>query len=934
MKLFLKFILIFVLSNLFAQETTQTFLSLKNTGVESFKVKYPEFDGRGTIIFVLDTGVDMGVDGLTKTSTDDVKVIDVQDFTGQGDIGILEAEIVEEEELYYFVNKENSLKIKGAKNLSKSAVDDKYFIGVVPETLWKNSGSGAEDINQNGTTDDNFYFVTFETSENGENFWVLYIDSNHDGDLSDEKALRNYKEKYDTFTFFTEKGLTSFTIAINIFPEKRMVNFFFDDGSHGTHCAGISAGNKIGNNNLYGIAPGAKVIGLKLGDNNLAGGATVSESMKLSYLYADKVSKEREEPCIINMSFGIGSEIEGQADIEVFLDELVKNNPYLYIATSNGNEGPGLSTSGIPASSNSIFSTGAVLAKEVGNDLYGTTLDRDIILHFSSRGGEVTKPDVVAPGACVSTVPNFSRGDRFWGTSMASPYSAGVMSVLLGAAKKEFPNVKIPSLLLYTALRESAQFMPGYDFVDQGNGLINVEAAWELLKKYINDGEISKFETYSVSSFAPNMPDSKASNFYVRDASFLTGLEKFSFRITRNNFINQKSFYRLFNLKSSADWLKPMQKTVHIRNNQPTVVNFMIDNSILTKPGLYNSKIKATRADKTAFPEFDLMATLIVPFEFNSANNYSLFFENEKVLPGDHKRYFIKIPAGSSHLSISLESGKKNYTALRYYLHNPSGKREFFGNINSINKDDKKVDFINNIEPGIYELIVLGEFTSEKESTYNLTLEIDAINFLGHYIGNNKPLEIVNYFSKQSKYDISGKLKGYQKEYTVNFTDQKIFSIPITLQPGESKKEFAVSLSKTDFNKLTDFALMIYDDKGKAQFVGGLSYRSDMASINKIKNDATENYKFVLIPGFANGPTDLEIKIVEYTYLEKEVDLNLKSSGKSNITMYPYINYNLDVNFSLPEIELTEGTKYFGEIYFKSGLTDKIDLTKKILINN
>ena len=43
----------------------------------------PECDGRGALIFILDCGVDPAVIGLKTTSTGNIKVIDIQDFSGQ-----------------------------------------------------------------------------------------------------------------------------------------------------------------------------------------------------------------------------------------------------------------------------------------------------------------------------------------------------------------------------------------------------------------------------------------------------------------------------------------------------------------------------------------------------------------------------------------------------------------------------------------------------------------------------------------------------------------------------------------------------------------------------------------------------------------------------------------------------------------------------------
>lgn len=914
------FAVLFILAiNLFAQET-QTFISLKNTGVQEFLNKYPEYDGRGTIIFVFDTGVDIGIQGLLKTTTGEDKVIDVQDFTKQGDIKFFPAKKKIQNEKIIFSNSEKNYSITSSAELKYEAIDDKFFIGVLPEKLWMNSGSGIRDINGNGKNNDEFYFITYKGKIANKETWIVILDSDLDGDLANEKEFRNYSENHDKFNFQNKDGLPLLTIALNIFPEENKVSFFFDDGGHGTHCAGITTGYQIGDEKLNGVAPGAYLIGLKLGNNNYAGGSSVTESMKKCYLYADKISKERKEPCIVTMSFGIGSEIEGQAEMEKFIEELTSKNPFLYICTSNGNEGPGISTSGLPAASSAVFASGAVLAEEVGNDLYGAMTGRDIILHFSSRGGELQKPDIVSPGAAASTVPNYAGGDVSWGTSMASPYTAGVFSLLLSAAQREFPGVKIPSQLLYKIVRESGTKLDGYNHLDQGGGLINIMNAYELLKKYLSTGEIKKFETYTVTAFSPNMPKDAASNIYIRNGNYLNGQENLSFKIVRNNTINQKQFYRIYNLKSDADWLIPIQKKTHIRNSQNANVDVKIDLTKMQQPGLYNAKIKATRADNSKFPEFELMATIVKPYEFNSTNNFTVESRNESLAPGMHKRYFLNIPENASDISVRINSLKGKSAFLRIYLHNPDGVQEGFAIFNSLNDAEIFQRNFDNLKPGVYELVILGNFTAKEVSYFDVSIDMNATKRIDNKnlsVDDNE-IEVINSLTKVKNYLLNGNILGYQKEYFINLDSVESYDIPFQLKKGEKRKKFEITLSKDEFNKLTDFALMIYNESGEAKLTGGFSYRSSSIELNRNKSDVDENYKLTLIPAFTHSAGKLKIKIVEKTFFENSIQLSLSSN---RITLYPSISEAIKLELKKPEINYSDA-KYFGTLIFSHPRTN------------
>ncbi len=913
--------------SIFAQENDQTFLSLNDTGVQEFIKQHPEYDGRGTIILVLDTGVDMGIDGLTKTSTGEVKVIDAQDFTGQGDMPLVEADLTSKDGKDVFENEDKGYSVFADKNKMLKSADDNYWISVLNETHLLNSGSGAQDLNGNGSKDDKYFMVTYKTTEG---YWVVYFDTNGNGDLSDEKPFRNYKENYDSFTIKNQKNLTPLTFALNIFPDEKIISLFFDDGSHGTHCAGIAAGFNIGDAGLNGVAPGAKVIGLKLGNNNYPGGATITESMKKAYLYADKISKEMKVPCIVSMSFGVGSEIEARSEMEKFLADLLSKNPYLYVSTSNGNNGPGISSTGLPSASSYLFSSGAVLTQEIARDNYGNILPYNMLLHFSSRGGEVSKPDVISPGAATSTVPNFSANDKFWGTSMACPYTSGVMALLLSAAEKEFPGVKIPSQLLYKIIREGAVKRDEYTPIDQGGGYVNVLNSYDILKKYLKSNEISKFETYTVSSFAPNQPDNKSRNLYIRDGSFLTGDEVFSYVVKRDNSIKSDKFYRVYNLKCDADWLTLVQKKTYIRNDQPAVVNVKIDKSKIKTPGLYTATITAYRDDASKTPEFDMLATIVIPYEINSSGNYKMSWKDKVVNQGMIERYFIKVPAGQNSMKVTLsrDASSNKYARCRYFVSNNNGIQVgTSGVLYSVSKDEKVENYYYDVEPGIYEVDVDGFFLATDPSNYNLAVEFLSIQTVDSKVisENDKRIELVNYFNESQTYNINAEMLGYQRDYTLFVDGNSTYKMPFTIYKSEGSKEFNVTLTKEDFGKITDFAFQILDEKGKAFQKGGLSYRADNISIDMPADKDSAKYILEIIPAFVSKELSANVDIKEITYFPSPVSVDVKNNGRTSLTLYPNNIKYLDFNFSKPATNIPDDAKGYGKIYFKSPSTSKTE---------
>jgi serine protease AprX len=195
----------------------------------------------------------------------------------------------------------------------------------------------------------------------------------------------------------------------------------YDDNGHGTHVAGIVAGDGEGQLLNRGVAPGAALVGIKVLDST-GEGFTSDVVAGIQWAVSNKDLYGIEA---VNLSLGA----EGCGD-GFGADSQAVNAAHdagLVMTVAAGNEGPGTCTIGSPGDAKDALTVGAMADLEAQGFKQAD---------FSSRGptadGRI-KPDISAPGVGVtSSDAGTTNGyDTQSGTSMAAPFVAGVALLMM-----------------------------------------------------------------------------------------------------------------------------------------------------------------------------------------------------------------------------------------------------------------------------------------------------------------------------------------------------------------------------------------------------------------------------------------------------------------------------------------------------------------------
>ena len=218
-----------------------------------------------------------------------------------------------------------------------------------------------------------------------------------------------------------------------------------DKRGHGTHVAGIIAGNRI-KQGVTGVAPDCELIICKVISSH--GGFDEDIIEALEYAIEQKVD-------IINMSIG-------GAGIHKTMHNLIKKATELGISVvcAGGNYGDGR------ADTNELIYPGAF--EEVIE--VGAVDSNNMICKFSNSNDMI---DVCSYGKGItSTFPN-NRYAKLDGTSQATPHVSGVLALLKQKFKVE--QGRIPTEMeLYNELIKYTKQLEGVDKRLQGHGVVHI----------------------------------------------------------------------------------------------------------------------------------------------------------------------------------------------------------------------------------------------------------------------------------------------------------------------------------------------------------------------------------------------------------------------------------------------------------------------------
>jgi serine protease AprX len=287
-----------------------------------------------------------------------------------------------------------------------------------------------------------------------------------------------------------------------------------DTFGHGTHLAGIIAGRDDADSEFSGMAPGARIVNLKVADSQ--GAVDVSQVIAA----VDWVIQHRQDNGmnirVINLAYGTDGTQPYQVDP---LSHAVERawEAGIVVVVAAGNDGTAAPLRN-PAVDPFVIAVGA--AENDSNRISG-------VASFSNCGSSERFVDLVAPGRSLLSLrspgsyadqnhPEAVVADNYFlgsGTSQAAAVVTGAVALLLDERPELDPN-QVKALLT-----NNAQYVQGAHFTCQGAGSLDLTA----MKKARIPEATAANQTYQAANGTGSLEAARGSNHVYDEGVALAG---------------------------------------------------------------------------------------------------------------------------------------------------------------------------------------------------------------------------------------------------------------------------------------------------------------------------------------------------------------------------------------------------------------------------
>lgn len=696
----------------------ETLIPKRETGVPEFLKQHPTYDGRGVVIAIFDTGVDPGAAGLQTTTTGEPKVVDIIDGTGAGDVDTSTTAKRREDGMLVGRTGRTLRLPDGLGN-----TNDTFFIGMKPAehlfhdgvlarikeerrqdwerhrreltverkrreqadekigrrppatkaeadlTLAERDALARESLLENLEKNFDGYepgpvydCVVWHDGEH----WNVLVDTDEDGDLRDEKRLRPFGVAREYAGFGPRVGCH---FGVQVYEEGRRLSLVTVSGSHGTHVAAIASAHFPDEPARNGIAPGARILSIKIGDVRLDGSSSGVGEMRAVAACA------KYKADVMNASWGGASVFQDGRSLNCQLYTRLAEEYGIVPFVSVGNSGPALSTLGSPGGETlAVIGVGAYVSKDMSRALYAVNGDTtDTAFHFTSRGpakGGYLGVDIMGPGAATASVSydTLTRAQRMNGTSMSSPSLAGLGALLVSAARQ----LKIPVTppRIKAALVNGARRIEGVEPWAQGAGLAQIGPAFEHLQRA---KDIPAYD-YEFDVRTDDNPLQAGPGLYWRNGR-PPGDHEVQFSVSPR-FPGGASADQKFNfehdlvLQATAPWIR-LPRYLHLTAGAQTfrpVLTVPATPATGSAPPLYAEIHGLLASRPEAGPLFRIPITIVQPQRPDGRRVPADAFE-AKLDAGDLDRRFYLVPADVTHVRLRLRRNGGELNARQYMIH-------------------------------------------------------------------------------------------------------------------------------------------------------------------------------------------------------------------------------------------------------------------------